>query len=346
MIELSQERLQALNNYQKPDRVPFVHKGYAFCARNIGYPLADIYETPERSFDAQWRTFQQYNADGTPFYTFSAYGSWEFGGEVEWPDDRWGSGPGVARRPISKPEELWDLKVPDPKTAGCVPNMIKFAHMQAENNFPIAFICGSPFAHAANLCGVQTFLQWTYQEPEAVHKALRLMTDHIISVARYFVDTFGPERLLPRATATTDGLISPSAFEQFALPYLQELHQTVLDMGIQSIYSHICGDHNHLLSLWEQVPFGKPGMLSLGREVDLLKAAKHFPDHIIAGHVDPSIIHQGSPHEIMEACRQNIEIGKQIEAGFVFMAGCEIPPTTPPYHVYLMSQAAEKYGYY
>lgn len=342
----SAERMEALYNRQSVDRVPFVHKGYAFCATNVGYPRADIYEFPERSFEAQLWTFEQYRTDGTPFYTFSAYGSWEFGGEVEWPDDRLGSGPGVKRRAVQKPEDLEKLKVPDPKTAGCVPKMIEFSKLQEEHDMPIAFICGTPFSHAANLCGVQTFLEWIYQEPEAVHTALRLMTDHILSVAEYYVDIFGKDRVLARSTATTDALVSPKVFEAFALPYVQELNQKVLDMGVSSIYSHICGDHNHLLPLWQQVPFGNPGMLSIGHEVDLLKMAQYFPNQIIAGNIDPNIIYQGKPDQVYEACRETIEKGKQIEAGFVFMGGCEIPPATPPYNVYLMSKAIETFGWY
>ncbi|MGQ9594225.1 MAG: uroporphyrinogen decarboxylase family protein [Anaerolineae bacterium] len=340
------ERIQALYERKPVDRVPFIHRGYAFCARNVGYPIADIYEHPVRSFEAQVWTAEQYRSDGTPFYTFSAYGAWEFGGEIKWPDDRWGAGPSVARRPVGKPEDLWTLEVPEPKTAGCVPKMLEFAKIQEEHGVPISFICGSPFSHAANLCGVDTFLQWLIEIPEAVHRALRLVTDHILSVAQLFIQTFGKGRVLARSAATVESLISPRHFEEFALPYLQELHQKVLSMGARSIYCHICGEQNHNLSLWAQVPFGNPGMLSFGHEVDLLVAAKYFPDHIIAGNVDPRLVSRGTPAQVYEACRETIEKGKRIPAGFVFMGGCEIPVSTPPYNVYLMSKAAEEFGWY
>ena len=222
----------------------------------------------------------------------------------------------------------------------------KFAKLQEKHGVPIAFICGSPFTHAANLCGVEQFLFWIGKAPQAVHKAMRLMTDHILQVAEYFIQTFGKGRVIARSAAPTDGLVSPRQFKEFALPYLKELHGKVLDMGVKSVYCHICGEQNHLLDLWAEVPFGDPGMLSFGHEVDILTAAKYFPNHIIAGNVDPKLIQQGPAEEIYEQSRLAIEKGRQCPGGYVLMGGCEIPQTTPPYHMYLMSKAREEFGWF
>ena len=93
-------------------------------------------------------------------------------------------------------------------------------------------------------------------------------------------------------------------------------------------------------------PFGDPGMLSFGHEVDLLTAAEKFPDHIICGNVDPQIVSLKQPDEIYEACRASIEKGKRIKSGYVLMGGCELSPVTPPYNIYLMSKAREEFGWY
>jgi uroporphyrinogen decarboxylase len=163
------------------------------------------------------------------------------------------------------------------------------------------------------------------------------------------VDTFGQGRVLARSAAPTESnyLISPRQFEEFALPYLKELHQGALAMGVTAIYCHICGEHNKNLSLWAQIPMGNPGMLSFGHEVEIATAARYFPDQIIAGNVDPQLIARGSPAEVYELCRAAIEAGKRhCQSGFVLMPGCEIPPTTPPYNVYVMGKAAEELGWY
>ena len=340
------ERIEALLRHEPVDAVPFVHKGYSFCAVNVGVPKADIFEFPETSYLAQKWTMEQYNAEVAPFYTFVSYGAWEFGGDITWPQDRWASGPSVARKPVTKLEDVYSLELPDVKTAGCLPRMMEFACLQEKYGTQIAFIYGSPFTFCTNLCGVDKFMEWAATEPDVVHHAMRLMTDHLKQVADLFISRFGAERVLPRVASPTDGLISPRMYQNLVLPYRMELHQYVLDKGVKHIYDHICGEQNKNLPLLAQLPWGNPGMLSFGHEVDLLKAAEFFPNEIICGNVKPSLIAQGKPDEIMEACRQNIEIGKQIKGGFVFMGGCDIPASVPPYHIYLMDKAAREFGKY
>jgi uroporphyrinogen decarboxylase len=345
----SQERIEALYNRQPVDRVPFVHRGYAFSARNVGYAKADIYENPQRSFEAQTWTAEMYGSDATPWYAFVSYGAWEFGGDIKWPIDRYESGPSIARRPVQTEGDVWSLELPDFETAGCVPRMLEFARLQEEHGVQIAVICGSPFTHAANLCGTDKFMLWIVKSPDTVHRALRLMTDHILQVVQYFVDTFGKGRVLARSAAPTESnaLISPRHFEEFAFPYLKELHEKVLAMGVKTIYCHICGEQNKNLPMWAQIPMGDPGMLSFGHEVDIATAAKYFPEHIIAGNVNPQVIARGTPQEVFELSREAIEKGKKhCPSGFVLMPGCEIPPTAPPYNMYTMRKAIEEFGWY
>ena len=342
----SNELMEAMLNRESVDRVLFVHKGYGFCSTNTGMARADIYEFPEKSYLAQKWTMEQYNAEVAPFYTFVSYGAWEFGGDIKWPDDRWGSGPSVARRPVSSLDDLQKLTLPDVKTAGCLPKMMEFAQLQEANGTQIAFIYGSPFTFCANLCGVDRFLEWASTEPEAVHQVMRLMTDHLKQVADWFIDTFGAERVLPRIASPTDGLISPAMYKRLILPYRMELHQHVLNRGVKHIYDHICGDQNRNLPILATLPWGDPGILSFGHEVDLLKAAELFPNEIICGNVQPPLITNGTPDQIWDACRANIETGKQIRNRFIFMAGCEISANTPPYHIYLMDKACREFGRY
>ncbi|QOX62267.1 hypothetical protein FRZ06_02285 [Anoxybacterium hadale] len=345
----SRERIAALYRRELTDRVPFMHKGYAFCAKHTGIDLSDIYRDPHKSFEAQKRIFETIGMDGGPFYTFIAYGAGEFGGTIRYPKTQASYGPEVGERPVLKPEDIEGLQLPEVRTAGCIPNSMEFARLQEAEDYEIAFICGTPFTHAANLCGVAEFLTYTKKYPELVHKALRLMTDHILEVAQYYVDTFGKGRVLARAVSPTESnaLISPKTFEEFALPYVKELNSRVLEMGAKSIYIHMCGKQNKNLPKWAEVPFGDPGIISIGTEVSLREAAEFFPQHVIAGNLDPQIITRGTPQEVYEASRINILEGKELLRGrYIFMAGCEIPPNAPYENIVSMKRAVDDFGWY
>ncbi|MEA5050465.1 MAG: uroporphyrinogen decarboxylase family protein [Oscillospiraceae bacterium] len=348
------ERVEALYSKKPTDRVPVVHKGYAFCAKHVGIPVADVYKDPKASFECQKQTYADFGFDGGPFYTFIAYGAGEFGGKIEYKKDPNSFGPEVSERPIKDWEDfdIDSLALPDPKTAGCIPHEMEFAHMQEKEGSEIAFICGTPFTHTANLFGVPSFLECVLIDPDMAHAALRKMTDHILQVAEYFIGTFGPDRVLARAVSPTESnaLISPKILQEFSMPYVKELNQKVLDMGAKSCYIHMCGDHNLNLPYWAEVPFSKPGkagMISVGKETSLADAAKYFPEHAICGNIDPALLMNGTPEEVYKKSCEIIEEGKALlKYRFEFMAGCEVGPGTPEENVRMMVKAVNDVGWY
>ena len=177
---------------------------------------------------------------------------------------------------------------------------------------------------------------------------MRLATDYVVNVAQYWKDIFGLERVLPMGGEPTasNQMISPKTFEQFALPYIKESHERVLGMGYKHLYCHICGEQNDNLPFWIQVPFGDPGIISIGHEISLETAAKHFPDEIILGNLDTTIVQMGTPDEIYEATRKTVVEGKNLANGYIFSPGCDLPPMASTEQVMAMTHAVNDHGWY
>ena len=91
---------------------------------------------------------------------------------------------------------------------------------------------------------------------------------------------------------------------------------------------------------------GDPGIVSFGHEVDLTKAAEYFPNDIMAGNLNPTIIQEETPEEVYEASREVIEKYKTLPGGFMFAPGCELPPMAPVDNVRAMTRAVNDVGYY
>ena len=122
-------------------------------------------------------------------------------------------------------------------------------------------------------------------------------------------------------------------------------------MGIKRFVFHICGEQNmnlpHLSRLSDSEDgWPHPSILSFGQEVDLLEAARLFPEDIIQGNIDPSILQVGTPQEIYKRCRVCIDKGMQIPAGFVLAPGCDLPPRAPSFNIWAMTKAVKELGYY
>lgn len=345
----SSERLNALLNGEDVDRVPHLSFILGFCARNVGYPLATIYSEPDKSFQAQLHTREQYGYDSEPFYGYASYGGWEFGGEIKLPDGEYEQAPSHVRFAVETEDDVEKLRLPDVKKDGILPRAMQFSRIQVEHGMSPSLVVGGPFTVGGNICSVARLCRWLIKEPELAHRLLRMTTDHLIETARYWAETFGEGEVSIQIwePLATNQIISPKQFERFVLPYQVELHEKILEAGIRYILCHICGDHNMNLPFWQQVPMGEPGIVSIGKEVEIHKAIKYFgKTSIIAGNIEPSLIQTGTPREIYEACRTAIEAGKRTPRGYALMEGCEVPVNTPPYNYYIIRKAVYDFGAY
>lgn len=353
-VMTDRERVEALLRHEKPDRVP--HWPFASTGFSVVYAkatIADAYNKPEVSLAAQRKACQDFGWVFAPRFGYAAYGAWEFGGDIKWPSGEFSQAPSVARHPVETLEDVENLKTPDLKTAGILPLKMEFDKLASQERldnepFNLEVRAGAPFTVAGNICGPENLARWIMKEPEAVHRLLRLATDHTLEAARDYRDIFGIEGVLPRGGEPTSSndFISPKHFAEFAMPYLKEINEKILAMGYNHIHQHICGEHNLNLPYWAQIPFGNPGFISIGHEIELETAARYFPNDIIVGNLEPAIIQTRTPEEVYEATRVVIEKGKKCPGGFIFSPGCDLPPRADPECVMAITRALDDFGWY
>ena len=347
------ERIEALLQRRKPDRVPiwpFASHGFAAVYRNLS--IGDAYSNPRASYTAQRETCRDFGWVFFPFFIYASMGAWEFGGEVKWPRGEFDQAPIVIRHPVEKDEDVYNLKWPGPD-AGFFPLASEFGRIARSEwldnepfNSPIAG--GACFSMCGNIAGVERFLRWLIKKPDLAHYLLRFIADWKLDTLPRQRESLGIDGVLPMGgeATTSNQLISPRQFEEFAYPYIREIQEKVIDLGYKTSYVHICGDQNLNLPIWAKIPFGDPGIISIGHEVKLETAALYFPDHIILGNLEPAIVQAGTPKEVYEATRKVVEEGKNIAGGYIFSTGCDLPPKAPEINVRMMTKAVDDFGWY
>ena len=345
----SGERMAALMRGERPDRVPVIPFLSGHAALVCGQPLSRISDDAEESFRCQLLCQELYGHDGSPLYAYASAGAWEFGGDIEFPVKKYSAAIVVTRTPIQNEDDVHNLKVPeDVSKAGALPIALGIARKQAEYGMPVTLQVGAPLTWTGSVIGEERMMNWLIKKPDLVHMVADKVTQFLIKVAEYYAKEFGAERLMAfhGAATETNRLISPKQFETFSLPYLQRINQACIDMGIGAYFFHICGEQNKNLKFWQQVPMTKQTVISVGREVDLNTAMEMFPEQIVAGNVDPTLIQEGRAEEVLEQSRECIEKAKFHKGGFVLMAGCDVPPHAPPVNVFQLVKAAREYGRY
>ena len=345
----SAERMGAVMKGEKPDRVPVIPFIFGHCALVAGQPLACVFDNAEASFKVQLQAAELYGYDGTPLYAYASAGGWEFGGDIEFPYKKYSGATVVTRHPAATEEEAINLKVPEDITkAGALPLALAMARLQMKHHMPVTMHIGSILSWTGSVIGEERMLTWMIRKPELVHSVLDKVAQFQVKVAEHYVKEFGPEPIMAFVGAATESnrLISPKQFETFVLPYVSRVNQSISDLGVQAFFAHICGEQNKNLKLWQKVPFGKRAVMSFGREVCLKTAMEMFPNSIIAGNVDPSLIQEGKPEEVLDQARECIEMAKYHPGGYVLMSGCDVPPMAPPVNVFQLIKASREFGRY
>jgi uroporphyrinogen decarboxylase len=344
------ERWLAMLNRQPLDRIPVHGFAQGFSAVHCGLTIADVYNKPEKAFDAITKTSAKFGWQDLPIISYASMGGWEFGGDIKWPSSEFGQAPTVVRFPVRAEEDIDKLQVPDGKKAGMIPLMMEVSMLQEKSGAAlIECISLGPWSLACNIAGVDTICRWCLKKPDLVHKLEKKVLPFSMAVIRYWKDTFGVDRVLPwvgGSAAASNQLISPKIFEQFVLPYMKQLYNEVHTMGFKHIFMHICGEQNANLPYWAQLNYGDPGIVSIGHEVELEKAAEYFPHDIIMGNIEPASILTKSPEAVYQATKVVIEKGRKCSGGFMLAPGCEMAPQTPEDNVWAMMQAVSDFGWY
>ena len=86
------QRIEALLNNGKVDRVPLWFMMEGFCSRTAGYPIDTFYTDVRKSFWSQVWTYEMYEIDEDPKWQHGAPPAWEFGGEMKFPSGEWMQG--------------------------------------------------------------------------------------------------------------------------------------------------------------------------------------------------------------------------------------------------------------
>jgi len=347
------QRIEALLKRETPDRVPlwpFVPNGFAVLYN--GLTIADAYSNPEGLYDSLKRAARDFGWVFYPVMVYAAYGAWEFGGEARMPTGRYDQAPVVTRHPLEKDEDIYNLKWPGPDS-GLNPTMRRFSELSMREDldnkpFRATISAGVAYGLACQVAGLNRILKWLIRRPDLAHELIRRLSEWSIARLEGQVEALGNERLIGTCGGPmgSNQLISSKQFEEFALPDIKEGQARLRALGVKHTYVHICGEQNDNLPFWAQVDFGDPGIIGVGHEVGLERAAEFFSNHIILGNLNPAIIQTGSPSEVYEMTKRCVETGKKLGGRYVFSPGCDLPPRAPVENVRMMCKALEDHGWY
>jgi [methyl-Co(III) methanol-specific corrinoid protein]:coenzyme M methyltransferase len=184
---------------------------------------------------------------------------------------------------------------------------------------PIIASLTGPISLATSLIEPLAFYRALRRDPKAAHALLERSVDAAIAFGDALVDA-GARVVCVADPSGTGELIGAKAFEEYALPYLNEITGHFSARGVPSIV-HICGDVKALGGALHRV--AAPA-ISIDSVVAMRTLRALAPAHATMGNISTYLLEYGKPESIAHVTRSRIGEGVDIIA-----PACGIGPRTP-----------------
>lgn len=183
-----------------------------------------------------------------------------------------------------------------------------------------------------------------YDRPEKIKAAGMAYAKAFTAMAIRSAKLMQVPRVFIGLSRSSPAMISPAHFEEFVLPDLEYMVNTLIDADITPLF-HCDTDWTRCLHFFKRFP-EKKCILELDGHTDIFKAKEILGDRMcIMGDVPAYLSAFGKKDEVMKYCKRLIgEVGKG--GGFILSSGCSIPANAKAENVRALFEAAEEWGYY
>ncbi len=312
------------------DRVPNFNIMMAFAAHYINKKLSSYYLDFRVLVEANFAVANDFGIDILQAISDPYREAHDLGAIIEFPDD---SLP-VSRVPLLLDKtDLKKLRIVKPENGKRMHDRLQAIRLfreKAGGEFPILGWVEGALAEAADLRGLNQLMMDLYEDPDWVLELLAFCSEQAKIFAKAQVEAGADIVGLGDAAASQ---ISPDMYRQFALPYEQQIFDTIKKSGAIPRL-HICGNTTQILPDMQN---SGADIIDLDWMVSLRDAFSIYGKHpIVCGNIDPvAVLLNGSVDLVKQETRNSLQMGGDY---CIHMAGCEVPDHTPFENLYAQAE--------
>ena len=331
----SLERIKAAVEFRKPDRVPVIAQVFGHAAAFSGVYLLDYLQNGETLARSQLKSLKHYDYDAVFALMDVSVETEAAGSFLTYRHERY---PTVKSYAFSKKHDLDAMKVPDPKKAGRMPELLKACRIlrkEVGNDVLVVGCVIGPMTLALQLMGAEKALFLAVDEPDVFAGILDYATEVII---RYGLEQIEAGAHLPIVfnPSASPEIIPHSFFREFELPRLEKIFSAFKKQGAAAGWLHIAGAVQPIMPYY---PKAGVTIANIDYCINPAEAMAVLPKTCLNGNIKPLSFVEDTPDSIFEASKKLLECFDQ-RGGFILSSGCEIPPESKFENIKAMVDAA------
>ncbi len=329
----SRERVEAVLNGRKPDRIPNFNILMGFAATQFGKTYREYASDYRVLCDCDIACSEKYGIDMVSAISDPMREAEGFGASVTMPEDNVPYSPTPFVEDLSAAPKL--VKTYNPYNGKrCEDRLKAIAYFrQNAGDYTVGGWVEGALAECCDLRGINDMLtDLATEDRELIHEFLSITCEQAkifaIEQVKAGADIIG-------IGDAASSLISARMFKEFAFPYQKAIVDAVHAVGGKTKL-HICGNTTRVLD--QAIATGTDildvdWMVDLERCRDLVGEGKT----ILCGNYDPvSILMQGTPETVRASVNACCDLFKD---RYISSAGCEVPRLTPPENLLAVTDA-------
>lgn len=331
----SRERVLALLEGRKPDRLPLMPITMMFAADRIGHKYHDYATDHHVLVEGQLKTAEEFDFDFVSCISDPARETTDCGAAIQFFPDQ---PPAMIEEQalLLDKSRLDTLQMPDPLGGGRMTDRVRAAALFKERVGGQKLIEGwveGPCALAADLRGINNLMLDFYDDPDFVRRLFTFVTTLAAQFAQAQIKA-GVELIGIGDAAAS--LVGPNIYREFVWPFEKQLVDSIHALPAYTRL-HICGNTTAIMA-----DIGRLGCHIV--DVDFLVAMDHArqqtgPQQVLLGNLDPvRVLRNGTPDGIrvaLAACH------RAAGARYIVGAGCEVTRDTPLQNVHVLREYAQ-----
>ncbi len=334
----SLERIKATIQFQKTDRVPVIAQVFGHASTFAGVNLREYISDGAVLARGQLRALEHYQYDAVFALMDVNVESEAVGSRLTYRENEYP----VIKSYVAESTELKDLRIPDPRQAGRMPELLKAAGILNNEVGDAVLVVGcvvGPMTLATQLLGMERALYLAIDDPETFEKWLDFSTDVCIRFGTAQLES-GVHLPIVFDPASTPDVIPPQFYREFVMPHVKRVFRTFKKAGSLANWLHTAGPVASILPYYSQIGVD---IANIDYCVDPLHAIEIVPKTCIDGNIKPFSFMQETPGAIARESSKLIKIFAD-RGGFILSSGCEIPRESKPENITAMVMETRQEG--
>ena len=339
------ERILTTIRHKEPDRVPVAPLANSVARRIIGTTFPEYSTNAEKAAEVLCASLKFIGGDLVVLLIDLSIEAADFGQEVIYPMNSTAH-PNYSNPYIKDVDDYLKIKPIDFSTAKRMNELVRLCGLMVEKvrwDIPISGFIYGPLEILLMMRGAKDFYKDCRNYPGHIKKACAAITETLIEFTKAQCDTGIHAFTIDTLLASWNAL-PKKVWSDLEGDFTSEIAKCARENGA-IVGIHNCGDGIYFDA---QIDAMAPDFITFAQLPDDCKTPQEmkekYGDQVtLVGYVHTPTIVNGTPQEVMDEARQQIDILAK-GGGFILAPGCEYPPNMPLDNAFALVKAAELYS--